>query len=212
MRKLLWLLLFLLILVMVNADPRYSYRKDDIVDIKEGCYLNGSYCPAATQCNLTMNYPNSTNYAKDINMTRQGIDYNYTMSTTNVAGEYPIKIVCCYEDDCDNDNFTIMIHSAGWLDVSPLIIIIACGIMAFLLFYLSMNLETEHFFLKFFFVSIGLVLIIVVIPASLVAENILLVLYDISRWVFFGFIAYVMLFSIYYVFTRIMGKRHEDEE
>ena len=141
--------MFVCIFVMVNAED-LKYRQGDPIDIKVPCSNSGEVCSDVVSCNLTLQYPNGTNYLKRQNMTNQGEYFNYTLSNTNTAGRYEAVVHCSNTTLAYSTVFPIFITSYGDLDITPLTIIFAYGIIAAILLAISFMLDNSHILLKVF--------------------------------------------------------------
>jgi len=105
---------------VVNAiDPTLFYKADSMIDLKLPCYNEDSTtqieCSSAAKCNITMNYPNGSNYVKNNGMTNNLQYFNYTLPDTSTIGEYYVYVNCA--DNATNTYgysvFSIMINNSG---------------------------------------------------------------------------------------------------
>ena len=207
MKKLLYILILVLVLsVVVAQEPRYTFGRNSLIEIRNPCYVNSTLCPNDVQCNLTVKYPNSSIYVDNQNMTRQTAEYNYTLEYPTQGGLYDVDMICCYGAACGVDNFSILLKWGSWLDLTPMTVIIALISIFFgclLLFYL---LSDEHIGLKYFLLFLAIFILFIVIPSTLISENVVMSFYSISKWFFYIFIGYVFVYSIYYIYMRFVLK------
>ena len=138
LKKYLIILLFLLAIGIVwGVDPYIKRSVNLPIEISIPCSFNGGPCPLGTMCNLTVRYPNTTLYLEQVNMTRQGDLFNYTMPNTSIPGDYPAYAICCGGSNvCDDDSFIIQITSVLTLNECPSTIpgILALGLLFAILF------------------------------------------------------------------------------
>ena len=95
----------ILVLADTSTSPSFVesvpvYKQSSVVDVREACEVAGtsSYCPATTNCNITIFSPNATMPPVIDNqpMQRNAAFYNFTLNTsqTAVLGFYPYNIAC----------------------------------------------------------------------------------------------------------------------
>lgn len=92
-----WLLPIIIILCLSSVlayEPSNYYVQNELVDIKAPCHINNGVCSYSTVCNITINYPNNTNYVNQAVMTRQGSYFNYTIASSSVLGDYNYCVDC----------------------------------------------------------------------------------------------------------------------
>jgi hypothetical protein len=202
---------------MVSIDAASAvdedvYRRGDIIDLKVPCSFNDTACSSAARCNITINYPNGSNYVLATNMTNYLSYMNYTLNDSNIAGKYTAIVNCEDSGYRDSAIFTFWVKSSGWLDASPMTIVVAYGIIAFLLIIISYALSKEHYILQIFLTIMSLIIVIVGIPAALLADNTLYPIYKMSKYVFMLVILYIILYTIYFVATTITNRKRLDQD
>jgi len=96
------LTVLLLVLPIVSAETEYVFKKDTAVDLKINCFENNlTLCTAATNCYLTVNYPDTTNLVNNVTMSNSITYFNYTIASSKVnqVGEYNALVYCTGEED-----------------------------------------------------------------------------------------------------------------
>jgi len=90
------LAIFLLIILITFTSASEIFKQSEIVDIKQSCYNNGTYCSSTASCNITITDPFSEIILSNQKMTNQLSYHNYTLSSANtsVTGEYIYRVVC----------------------------------------------------------------------------------------------------------------------
>jgi len=83
MKKLILLFSLVLMLSSISAiSDLGTFKQGSIIELRQTC-------DNCTFVNLTsVSYPNSTLGKYDVVMTKQGVDYNYTFSTTSLVGDH----------------------------------------------------------------------------------------------------------------------------
>jgi len=213
-KKLIYFIIFVLFLSVVLADdPRYVFGRNKLIEIRNPCYVNSTLCPSDVQCNITVRYPsNGSVYVENQNMTRQTTEYNYTLEYPTQGGLYPVDMICCYGAACGVDNFSILLRWGSWQELTPMTVIVALISIFFgclLLFYI---MDDEHIALKYFFLFLAVFILFIVIPSALISENLVMSFYSISKWFFYIFIAYVMVYSIYFIYLKFVLKAPGEED
>ena len=89
--------LFIIILIfcscfVLGAD--FYYKKNEIIDLKIGCYKNGANCPGNISCNITIIYPNSSVFINNGAMVYHPSFYSYQITNSRKTGEYKNMMVC----------------------------------------------------------------------------------------------------------------------
>lgn len=104
-------LIFLMVLLipLINAETSFYVPQNTNYTIKFSCETNGYYCSAAADCNITINYPNSTTMVDNIaaeNLNNGYFGYNLSNYQTSVRGEYFSRVTC--QDGLLNDTSTFI--------------------------------------------------------------------------------------------------------
>lgn len=130
-----------MILVGVTAEADLFYKTDELIDLKIPCINNDAPCSSIATCNITINYPNGSNYVKNQPMTNNSQYFNYTISSLSVMGEYSSTMFCYDTNISGYSLFSFMVNNAGNNEkpyaltlifiILPLIAAILCLIWAF---------------------------------------------------------------------------------
>lgn len=183
-----------------------EYRNGDSLDFKLSCDDAGSPCSPTTECNLSVFYPNSSVMIKDSAMTVQGSYVNHSILDTSVNGKYMYVAVCCDGSDCDTSSSYYLIRPSGNLETTPLVMVIALGIIAFLLVYISSGLDKSHWLLQFILPYFALFISIILIPASLLSDSTVLNLLKYNHWIWVLMLAYPLIYlTFYYLYEKLRG-------
>lgn len=91
--------IFLLVIgtTLVTAiEPEFIFRQGIATDLKIYCMDDntGLPCDSLFNCSVTIQYPDTTLMAHDMNITRQGGYYNYTLPNTDTLGFYQYQSYC----------------------------------------------------------------------------------------------------------------------
>ena len=93
-----------------DDDARVSvltFTQNQNIELKVPCTLNGFPCSTSGQCNLTIQYPNSSYLVDNLDMTNgNNGDFNYSI-IFDERGKYQTKVNC--QDDGQNDTSTFII-------------------------------------------------------------------------------------------------------
>lgn len=87
-----WLIAMAFLLAISIAEAQ-TYRVNEDLDLKVPCINNGTYCSAATTCNLTLMDFNENALINNQAMTSQTAYFNYT-TTLSEVGEYQVFMSC----------------------------------------------------------------------------------------------------------------------
>lgn len=88
-------MLFLLVLPILSAQ---TYQRTDLIDLKIPYEVNGSAADATANCNISIQYPNTTYIVENGSMTnRNNGEFNYSLVSnfTSVLGEHNWVAFCC---------------------------------------------------------------------------------------------------------------------
>ena len=209
-----FLIAFSSLSVFATADNTIILKQGVISDIKVPCYFNQSYCPASIKCNLTLNYPNSTNFLNNVLMTNQNSFNNYTLdeNQTATAGIYAGSIVC--EDGAGNNGFSdigVIINRDG-IDLTgnmTAIILVVSALILLLAFFITMAIILENN-MKLVFATLSFIMIPVVLFVSDAIIEDALMPQGIVNLVYNGYILSLYMLSafiLYVCIKLIMGLR-----
>jgi hypothetical protein len=90
------MILFSIILVS-SASPNFGvFKKNQVIEIRQVCFINGTLCDA---CNLTSISTNGTKLITNQEMTKREGDFNYTFYNTSMLGRHNVEGYCTFGDD-----------------------------------------------------------------------------------------------------------------
>jgi len=104
MKKLIWLLMFVLILLVIplsfaaeNDDDIIEigpYKQNSIINIRIACRYSGGDCSPSALCNTTIDYPNTSSLILNQIMEKDNTFFNYTLPSSSTLGKYSMIIRC----------------------------------------------------------------------------------------------------------------------
>jgi hypothetical protein len=102
-------------LAFVSAESlTYHYKLNSLLEIKNPCYFNGTYCPAATICKLTVYDPENLVILNNQEMTYSVSYFNYTLPNGNYSlGSYKCDMMCTYSGISGSQSFYLEIETGG---------------------------------------------------------------------------------------------------
>ena len=118
-------IIMIVVFPLVNAE--LIFEKGTEADLKLYCSMNGSICSAATDCNISIKFPDGSYLITSSAMTNQNNgDFNITLNTTQTAieGEYRWDMYCCDGDYCDDGHESFFITTNGKEKPSGIIIVL----------------------------------------------------------------------------------------
>lgn len=114
--KSIFLILVVMLIPLVMGATEFFVDKDVVYDIKVSCDKDGGLCTATAECNLTINYPNSTILLDNQRMDNLNNGYfNYTLNEnqTTPSGEYRTRVSCLDGGLNDTANFIYEVNPTG---------------------------------------------------------------------------------------------------
>jgi hypothetical protein len=142
------------------AEPSMFYKVNSNVDLKIPCADNNdSICGSGTICNITINYPNNTNYVNNKLMTNNNVYFNYTLSNANTSGEYQTIVYCSNGVSNGYSFFTFKLNYSGDNEQPSafLTIILLLPLLFAIVFMIgSLTMGTDHVALKIFLFLLSL--------------------------------------------------------
>lgn len=118
MKKRIWfaLIVSLLLVTLVSAKTFY-FTQNEERNFYNGCFdeITGEDCDSTFSCYLTSSYPNGTLLFDNSEMSRTGVQYNitFTSSQTAVNGEYVSKQVCSNGTEGGFEEISIIVNPNG---------------------------------------------------------------------------------------------------
>lgn len=94
---LLVLAIFLILPLVSAIEPAFNVPRGENYSLKFSCNIDGSMCTNDADCNITIDYPNSTFLLKDTQASmikNAEFLYNLTKNNTRIPGEHRLKIDC----------------------------------------------------------------------------------------------------------------------
>lgn len=145
-----------------------------------------------------------------------GEDQYFTInnSISKNLGRYKYLLECNNTEVAGFVSSGFIISNANDIDADILSIIIAFGIIAFLLLYFMTGLDETHIILKILLSYASLFILLIMIPGVLLKEN-LLTFFRMSNWAWIATLWYIPLYFILYkILEKLKEKfgRKEDDE
>lgn len=140
---LLAVLLSIAFISLVSATE-LNYKQGDLIDLKVPCYINGTYCSASATCEITINYPNGTNFVNNQPMIYNPSFFDYTLIDTQVLGEYPSSMVCNDGGTYGHSTFSFTIKPTAGLENNTTMFIIM-AVVSFVLLLLAFIFKNNFF-------------------------------------------------------------------
>ena len=111
-------LIFLLLLIMPFVSGYTEvYQEDTEVDLKQGCYNNGTLCSSSATCNITVIDPSRlplvNNDVMTQHITRAYFNYTLNITQTSEVGQYEYRIVCQDTGLANFGTFEFLVTSSG---------------------------------------------------------------------------------------------------
>jgi len=139
-------ILFLCLVGIVAAEPAYTFKQDQTVDLKIPCeQSDGEYCGTDVNCTITVLDPSNNAIVDYKNMTRNPSYYNYTIPSYYLleTEEYTVIMNCMNPTKANTISFTFEVTPSGEkvrniIPISLLILIILFGMLGFSI-YLDVN-------------------------------------------------------------------------
>jgi len=105
----------LILFPIISAATELTFGFNTEFDLKRPCFNNGSFCSAATECNITITDPNGNVIVDNQLMTNQVSFHNYTVSSAlnNQLGIHPSYMSCNDSGLGGGDTFEIEITADG---------------------------------------------------------------------------------------------------
>lgn len=101
--------LFIFLPIVFSLDPYLEVAIGDTVNIEIPCSYNGGSCPSNTECNITLSYPNTTQYINRSQMQRLGDTFNYSIPNMTQNGDHRAYTLCCGGDVCDAEYYIVRV-------------------------------------------------------------------------------------------------------
>lgn len=114
MKKIIYILLFILMISLVTALEIKDYKKlNENVNITTFCFDNAnSYCPREYKCNITIINPNGFVIVDNKPMTNLSNQYNYTINFSK-TGDYKVSTICTNNVLYGNENYMLRVNEQG---------------------------------------------------------------------------------------------------
>lgn len=168
MKKILILISFLALLVFsvglsTGQDIRFVGRQNNVVDIREPCYNNGTYCSASAYCNISIWNPNQNIIISGATMDNNGAYHNYSLNTTQTSliGLYEASITCTDNSLSSFNNYWFKLTPSGETADSgeATILLVILGVMVgFAAFFLVVAWLTQQDGVRLFFILLAFIM------------------------------------------------------
>lgn len=217
------LALILVATLISSASATQTFQKGEIIDLKIPCFNNGTYCSDASECSITVNYPNGSVMINNEAMTYNTAYHNYTITDSNVIGTYFCSVVCEDSGYTGYSRFSFDItttgFAGGWANLTWLIPVILIFIaLVSICFIVGFKIEENTikivmFLLGFFFILMGLVIVAKsVVVESTIASSFLNTAYIVMTWVIILTVAYIVIRLIFTILMNIKAKKEKEKQ
>lgn len=156
--RLMILVMFILLATLIYAEPDFYFKEGTPADIKIPCVNNGQACNSSTTCNITIVYPNGTNAVSNKAMTYTPAFFNYTLSNTQIVGQYSGFTYCTYGSLSGSTRFNLKINGTGESNTGSymlfilLVILIIFAVVMSIIFSISGNPNLAQVFIVMSFI------------------------------------------------------------
>jgi hypothetical protein len=123
-KKIVFILLFLLVLPLVLANPEGYYKLNEPINIQSRCFDSNSLTQSVTTANITVISPDGIVLVDNQAMVDQGSYHNYTLTDTDQYGKHTIIRKCIVNGQYAETGSYILINNAGH-EENPLIVLSA---------------------------------------------------------------------------------------
>lgn len=134
--RLLMLFIIVLLLPLLSAA---TYQVDTEIDLKIPFVVNGHIPTGSAECNISLQYPNSTYLQKNTVMTNQG-DGNFNVTVPSIQlnelGYYDWVAYCCDDVNCSSGYGDFLVTPSGQEATTSQGIIYFIGFFAAMVFFL----------------------------------------------------------------------------
>lgn len=196
----------------LSFSSALTFEKGSAINLKFPCTFNGSVCPSATTCNLSIIYPNQSLMVENQQASYSGSGIgNYTIPNSSTNGDYKVPITCEFpsgDSKSGQADFTITPNGetptiAKTIIYISLIIILLTIIMLILLALFNIN----HFgwrmgLVSFAYIVINVFLLVcwkmgaMFLTSIPFIETIFKILYIISNIGYFPMFLFVIIYSL----------------
>jgi len=199
----------------------FYFKKNEIIDLKIGCYKDGANCDDTIGCNLTSIYPNSSIFIDDELMTRNPSYYSYTLAGTNMTGVYSNMMVCTDNVTSTYTLFNFEVNNKGNNEqpsfMNALLILIPL-ILGIICIFATFSLGDDHPILKILLLLFSLTTFFMSISIAMINigyYNTFNELIDtLGLWIYlFGTIYFlIIVYFILYAIAKLMSMFSKDKE
>jgi hypothetical protein len=206
------------------TDSSFVFKASEEINLKVTCFdTNNTYCNNATQCLITILYPNATTLINNQYMTWNAAYHNYTLnpSQTSTIGEYSVVVNCLgLENGYTTFNFEISPSGVSSTSAGSIFGFgIAIGLLVVALFFMFGASEKQPYIkMLFWFLGFLFVILSLALSKSLADEyikvpaivNLFKIAYIISIWIFIFMFIYTVIMFAYQMITE--KKQREERE
>jgi len=101
----------ILFIFSITGISALTFEQDSNIDLTYPCTYNGTICPASTQCNISVIYPDGSLMIENKQSTYTGTGIaNHTISDSSINGDYKTPITCIFSNgdaESGSADFTI---------------------------------------------------------------------------------------------------------
>lgn len=167
-------LIFIVFLNSVFADPSFYAKKDESYDFKIYC-KNSSYsqCDSSTNCYLTIDYPNSVNMINNQTMSNSGVYFNYTLNSSLLNVEscfYSFNIDCSGEKNGFKNGYFCVTFSGNERQETNRTAMIL-GFITTIVFFAWMGIANDNRGVKIFAFGLSFIELIFMIGTMYASET-----------------------------------------
>jgi len=204
MKKALFLMILLFVGIVI-ASPSFFYKMGDVIDLKVPCDNAGKACSGSAVCNVSIMYPNATTFIDTQTMSNNGDFHNYTLSDTDVPGEYQTIVFCVDGNQNGTSTFSFKINTSGddENDQQILAVYMILIAMVFGYLYAAFKLDEGHIIPRMILFFTGILNLVV---ALLISYIDLVYGFSTSKmilYLFEGNIFIVMILMVYFLLDII---------
>lgn len=195
----LYLLLLLLLVPLVYAEPATYFAKGEIPDLKVPCIVNNTACSNATNCSITIFDPKYNAIVENKQMTYNPTFFNFTLPRIDDIGEYKTAVYCNDSGVLGSSTFSFMVTNNGLLS-NDYAFIIGLAVVVAVLFFLAIKIDTQRFPLVQPLLLLFGILYLLMIPSFFVISDAKSITYylttgliTIMGFYIIGYLAYLLM-------------------
>ena len=171
------------------------FRKGECVNLIQTC-ANCTYVNFTSVIN-----PDSTELATDLNSTKRGTYYNYSLCNLTQIGNYIVVGIGDVDgkDTVFSYNFEYNLAGRETSPTTLVAIVVGLGVICFMFFYFAFHLDDNHFILKILLIFFGLITMIPMASVFITGDySTSSMLSNIPMWFFRIFVAYFLVYIFWH--------------